>query len=483
MAVQIMSVVPGSPADRAGIRPGEMLLEINQNPIEDILDYQFYMTDRKLKINLLGIDQAVRQVTVRKDEYEELGLEFESYLMDKQHHCKNKCIFCFVDQMPPGMRETLYFKDDDARLSFLFGNYITLTNMEQKDIDRIIKMHISPVNVSVHTTNPGLRVKMLGNRFAGDIMEKLKYLANGGISLNCQIVLCKGINDGAELERSIEDLSKYLPNLTSVSVVPVGLTKYREGLEPLEPFTREDARHLIDTVESWQKKLYPEHGTHFIHASDEWYILAGRELPEEESYDGYPQLENGVGMIRLLVDEFTQVLDEYKEYLSKDPKARKQIEEAQKGLGLDYRQSVEAMCLMPCSRNVGIVTAHLAYPYLKKLAKQLNQLRPDIMIDVYDIENEFFGPNITVSGLITGQDIIKQLKPCQLGEELLIPANMLRSGETVFLDDVSIADIENDLQVKVRVVELCGADLLEALLGEEIPELHAESKEFRAYEQ
>ena len=479
----IKNVLPGSIAEEMEIEAGDKLLAINNTEIEDVFDYQFLVNDEYIEVLIEKADGEQWELEIEKDFDEDLGIEFENGLMDDYRSCCNRCIFCFIDQMPKGMRDTLYFKDDDSRLSFLQGNYVTLTNMKDKDIERIIRYNLSPINISFQTTNPELRCRMLNNKKAGEALKKVDRLYEAGIEMNGQIVLCKGINDGAELERSIEDLSKYLPNLTSVSVVPVGLTKYREGLEPLEPFTREDARHLIDTVESWQKKLYPEHGTHFIHASDEWYILAGRELPEEESYDGYPQLENGVGMIRLLVDEFTQVLDEYKEYLSKDPKARKQIEEAQKGLGLDYRQSVEAMCLMPCSRNVGIVTAHLAYPYLKKLAKQLNQLRPDIMIDVYDIENEFFGPNITVSGLITGQDIIKQLKPCQLGEELLIPANMLRSGETVFLDDVSIADIENDLQVKVRVVELCGADLLEALLGEEIPELHAESKEFRAYEQ
>ena len=336
--------------------------------------------------------------------------------------------------MPKGMRDTLYFKDDDSRLSFLQGNYVTLTNMSDHDIDRVIKYHLSPINISFQTTNPELRCKMLHNRFAGDIFPKVDRLYEAGIEMNGQIVLCKGINDGEELERSIRDLSKYIPHLRSVSVVPVGLSKFRDGLYPLEPFTKEDALATLAIISKWRKELYEQYGLHFIHASDEWYILAGLEIPEEEEYDGYPQLENGVGMLRLLE---TEVTDELNGRIGDDR-----------------------------VRRVTIATGKLAQPYIQKCVSLIQEKYSQSEADVKSITNEFFGEMITVSGLITGQDLIRQLSGQDLGEELLIPCNMLRSGENVFLDDVTVIDVENKLNVKIRVVDEPGKDLVEAVLGD-----------------
>ena len=342
--------------------------------------------------------------------------------------------------MPPGMRETLYFKDDDSRLSFLQGNYVTLTNMSDHDIDRIIHYHLAPINISFQTTNPRLRCEMLHNRFAGDVFPKVQRLFEAGIEMNGQIVLCKGLNDKEELERSIADLTGYLPHLKSVSVVPVGLSKYRDGLYPLEPFTKEDAAQVIDTIEAWQKKLYPEYGLHFIHASDEWYLLAGRELPEEERYDGYLQLENGVGMLRLLDEEVREALKE------------------RKG---DERK-----------RTISFATGRLAYPCIMGYAKEIQKKYPNMDIKGYEIRNDFFGESITVSGLLTGQDILAQLKGQELGEYLLLPCNLLRSGEEIFLDDKTVEEIEQELGVPVKIVEESGADFVTAVLEQETERTH-----------
>ncbi len=331
------------------------------------------------------------------------------------------------------MRDTLYFKDDDSRLSFLQGNYITLTNMSDHDIDRIVKYHLEPINISFQTTNPELRCKMLHNRFAGEALKKVDKFYEGGIQMNGQIVLCKGINDGAELERSIRDLSKYLPLLQSVSVVPVGLTKFREGLYPLEPFTSEDAKEVITIIEKWQKVFYEEYGLHFIHAGDEWYINAGLELPEEERYDGYLQLENGVGMIRLLQNEF---------------------EEAFANLKGDDRQI-----------EISMATGYAAYEYLKAMTEKLEEKYPNVNIHLYKIRNDFFGEKITVAGLITGQDLMEQLKGKPLGDTLLIPCNMLRDGEEVFLDDTTLTEVKETLQVEVDIVKSSGQDLIEAMIN------------------
>lgn len=433
MAVQIMSVVPGSPADRAGIRPGEMLLEINQNPIEDILDYQFYMTDRKLKINLLGIDQAARQVTVRKDEYEELGLEFESYLMDKQHHCKNKCIFCFVDQMPPGMRETLYFKDDDARLSFLFGNYITLTNMEQKDIDRIIKMHISPVNISVHTMNPDLRQKVMLNPKAASSLDYLRQLARAGIKINTQLVLCPGINDGEELVRSLKELGALYPSVESIAAVPVGLTKYRDGLFPLRPYTREEAREVIRTIHDFSDDFLAREGVRMAYPADEFFLKAQMPIPDDAYYGEYNQLENGVGLLSLLRQELTDALEDWED---------------------------DGVC-----RRISLATGEAAADFLREEIGRVKQRFPGLDCTVYAIHNDYFGENITVAGLVTATDLIRQLKGKELGEELLIPGVMLRHEQDKFLDDGTIEDVQQALGVSVRTVDNDGTQFLLALLG------------------
>ena len=424
-----------------GIEPGDELLKINDNELEDIFDYQYMVQDEHLDVLIKKANGEEWLLDIDKDFDEDLGLEFENGLMDDYRSCSNKCIFCFIDQMPKGMRPTLYFKDDDSRLSFLQGNYVTLTNMSDKDIDRILKYHLSPINVSFQTTNPELRCKMLGNRFAGEALKKVDRLcAEGtGIELNGQIVLCKGVNDGKELERSISDLVKYIPNLQSVSVVPVGLSKFRDGLYPLEPFDGKDAGEVIDLIESWQKKIYAKHGIHFIHASDEWYFLAGRDFPEAERYDGYIQLENGVGMMRLLIDEFEEALHEV--------------------------QQEQASELPKIERHISMATGRLVYPCIKEMADRAMSICSGLKVHVYEIINEFFGERITVSGLLTGQDIIKQLKDKDLGDILYLPENLLRSGEDYLLDDVTISDIEKELGVRVGIIGCNGSDLVYNLFG------------------
>ena len=381
---------------------------------------------------------------IEKDAEEDLGIEFESSLMDDYHSCTNKCIFCFIDQLPKGMRSTMYFKDDDSRLSFLQGNYITLTNMKDKDLDRIIKYKLSPINISVHTTDPELRCMMLHNRFAGKIMEQIQKLYGAGVLMNGQIVLCKNINDGDELRKTINDLGKFLPYMESLSVVPVGLSDHREGLYPLEPFTPEDAREVIDIIHGYQKIFMEEYGTHFVHASDEWYILADVPLPEEENYDGYVQLENGVGMLRLQEREFHAALDE-------------DVFESVSEVAEEQEHQKRKHCT--------IATGKLAGPFLRKLVDDLHVHYPNIQVDVVEVTNYFFGPRITVSGLLTGQDIIRALKGRNLGEELLLPINVLRSGEDVLLDDVHVKEIEKTLQVPVRIVQSNGKDLYDALIS------------------
>lgn len=429
---RIRNVEEGSIAWELGIEAGDKLLSINGNEIEDVFDYHFLVNDEELVVLIEKENGEEWELEIEKDYEEDLGIEFEQGLMDEYRSCRNKCMFCFIDQMPKGMRETLYFKDDDSRLSFLQGNYITLTNMTEDHVRRIVKYHLEPINISFQTTNPELRCKMLHNRFAGEALKKVDILYEGGITMNGQIVLCKGVNDGEELERSIRDLTKYLPNLQSVSVVPVGLTKYRDGLYPLEPFTKEDATKVLNTIHAWQEKLYAEYGMHFIHAGDEWYILAEEELPEEERYDGYLQLENGVGMLRLLSNEF---------------------EEAFQMLKGDDR-----------TREISMATGVLAYPYIAKMVERLQEKFPNVKVHLYKIINHFFGETITVAGLITGQDLIAQLKEQQLGDCLYLPCSMMRDGETVFLDDVSLEDVEETLQVKTDIVKSSGQDFIEAVI-------------------
>ena len=430
----IKDVLPGSIADELGIEAGDKLISINNNEIEDVFDYHFYVNDEELVLLIEKPNGEEWELEIEKDYEEDLGIEFEQGLMDEYRSCHNKCMFCFIDQMPEGMRDTLYFKDDDSRLSFLQGNYVTLTNMSDHDIERIVRYHLEPINISFQTTNPELRCKMLHNRFAGDALKKVDTLYESGIQMNGQIVLCKGINDGEELERSIRDLSKYVPCLQSVSVVPVGLTKYREGLYPLEPFTREDAVKILDTIHRWQDKFYEEYGIHFIHAGDEWYILAGEEIPEEERYDGYLQLENGVGMLRLLENEF---------------------EEAYEKVDGDDRD-----------RELSIATGFLAYPYIQKMASRIEEKYSNTQIHVYPIRNDFFGELITVSGLITGQDLIHQLQNQKLGDRLLLPCNMFRSQEEVFLDDITLAQVEDALQVRADIVKSSGQDFIDVIVNE-----------------
>ena len=435
----IKKILPGSIAEEFELAPGDRLISINGHEIEDIFDYQFYAEDTYIEILIEKPDGEQWILEVDKEEDEDLGIEFDNGLMDEYRSCRNKCVFCFIDQMPKGMRDTLYFKDDDSRLSFLQGNYVTLTNMSDHDLDRIIQYHLSPINISFQTMNPELRCKMLNNRFAGEALKKVDRLNEAGIEMNGQIVLCKGVNDGEELAFSIREMMRYIPNLQSVSVVPVGLSKYRDGLFPLEPFTREDAREVLSTIHHYQNESYQKFGNHFIHASDEWYILAGEELPQEENYDGYLQLENGVGMMRLLLNEFEEAMKELQEKISADD--------------LDF-----------VPREISMATARLAYPFIRDMAARMMETVPGLMIHVYEITNDFFGEMITVSGLLTGQDLIAQLTGKELGETLYLPQNVLRSGEEVFLDDVSVTEMEKALQVKVDIIKSSGRDFVNAVL-------------------
>lgn len=432
----IKRILEDSIAEEMGIEAGDALLAVNGKNITDIFDYQYLIQDEYIEVLIRKPDGEEWLLEIDKDYEEDLGVEFENGLMDDYRSCRNKCIFCFIDQMPKGMRETLYFKDDDSRLSFLQGNYVTLTNMSDEDIERIIRYHLSPINISFQTTNPELRCKMLHNRFAGEALAQVKKLYDAGITMNGQIVLCKGVNDGAELERSISDLTAYLPHLESVSVVPVGLSRFRDGLYPLEPFEKEDAVQVLECIHKWQKTLFPKYGLHFVHASDEWYILAEQELPEEERYDGYLQLENGVGMLRLLMNEFEEAMKEL------PPES-----------GFPGK-----------SEELSLVTGKLAYPYIKRMAGRMMQRFKGLSIYVYDITNRFFGERITVSGLLTGQDIIGQLQGKNLGERILLPQNVLRSGEDYFLDDITIAEMEKALQVKVDIVKSSGREFVNTIL-------------------
>ena len=446
----IKEVYPGSIAEEMGIEPGDVLLRINKQDIGDVFDYRYYIKDEYIEVLIRKADGEEWLLEIDKDYDDDLGIEFDNGLMSDYRSCSNKCIFCFIDQMPPGMRETLYFKDDDSRLSFLQGNYITLTNMSEKDVERIIHMQLAPINISVQTTNPELRCKMLHNRFAGDKLKFLDQLYEGHVEMNGQIVCCKGVNDGEELRRSIEDLSKYLPFMRSVSAVPAGITKYRENLYPLELYTKEEAGEVIDLIESYQKKFYDEYGLHFIHASDEWYITAERDFPEEERYDGYIQLENGVGMMRLFIEEFEEAV--------------KHLE----GKTLD--------------RTLTIATGKLTYPTICQFAERLMKLYSGLVVHVYAIRNDFFGETITVSGLITGQDLVKQLleykeQGVDLGETLLIPSNMLRTGEEVFLDDMTVQQVEEALNMQLKAIEPGGRDFVDAVLDEGY-QMERENEEF-----
>lgn len=471
---KIFTIEKGSIAEELGLEKGDVLLTINDESMADIFDYHFLCSDENLKLLVRKTCGKEQECFVEKDYSEDLGIGFENGLMDEYRSCRNKCIFCFIDQMPPNMRETLYFKDDDSRLSFLQGNYITLTNLSDEDVDRIVRYHLAPINVSVHTTNPELRCKMLNNRFAGDALEKIQKFYDAGIEMNGQIVLCKGINDGAEMERTIRDLMGYLPYFQSLSVVPVGLTKYREGLYPLEPFTKEDAILVLDTIHKYQKICMEQHGVNFVHAGDEWYLLAEQEFPPEESYDGYIQLENGVGMMRLLQEEFKACDEERREMAENHKlgfkaymKARKQQKQAAKAMktGFMAMEAGEAPSYgHGPEHKLTIATGKLAAPLMRKLAAMFMAIHPETEIQVVPIHNDFFGERITVSGLITGQDLALQLAGMDLGDKLLLPCNMMRSGERVFLDDVTVDELEKTLQVPIHIVESDGHSLYKAFL-------------------
>ena len=435
MRAAIKSVDPRGPARRAGVRAGETLTHINGHAIVDVLDYKFYSYDPRLELKLRSPDGSSRTLRVRKGEGEDLGLEFETYLMDRARPCANQCIFCFVDQMPPGMRKSLYFKDDDARLSFLLGNYLTLTNLSPREVQRIIDLRISPINVSVHTTDRALRTEMLKNPRAGEGIGIMERFARNGITMNCQIVSCPSINDGPALDRTLADLSNLFPAVNSVSVVPVGVTKYREGLYPLRTYTRETAAALLDQVETFAARHFAEKGTRLVWCSDEFYLLAGRGVPGEDYYEDFTQLDNGVGMLTLLMGEFSRALD--------------------------LTEPEEMAGTTPFSIATGVSAA----PFLAKLVERAREKCGTIQGTVYPIVNRFFGETITVAGLVTGGDLIQQLRGKDLGSRLLIPASMLRAGEKVFLDDVSTDDVERELGVPVTAVPQDGYALLDAFLG------------------
>ena len=438
----IKSIDPGSPLrHRAAV--GDALLSINGHRVLDVLDYKFYAYDTQLDVQLRRPDGTEYRVEVRKPEGGDLGLDFESYLMDRPRSCANSCVFCFIDQLPPGMRPTMYFKDDDARLSFLLGNYITLTNLSPREIERIVALHVSPVNVSVHTTNPELRVRMLKNRRAGECADIMRRFAAGGIVMNCQIVCCPGWNDGAELQRTMEDLAAMYPAVHSVSIVPLGVTRFREGLEPLTPFTPEHAGETIDQVTAFGDLCVEKYGTRIFWCGDEMYLSAGRELPPDEFYEEHTQLENGVGMLRLMETEFRSALK-----LSDEPD------------GVPF----------------AIATGTAAAPFFEGLLKLAREKYPKLNGRVYAIENDFFGHTITVAGLVTGQDLIAQLKDKYLGERLFVSQNMLRRQEMDFLDDVTLEQAVQALRVPIYPVEEDGFGLWDAISGDVLPELRSPRK-------
>lgn len=432
----VKAIKPGSIAEEMEIVPGDEIVRIGDRELEDIFDYDFLCMDTYLEVLVRKESGEEWLLEIDKDEDEDLGIVFDSGLMDECRSCRNSCIFCFIDQNPRGMRPTIYFKDDDTRLSFLQGNYVTLTNWSEKEIDRVIRYRMEPINISVQTMNPELRVKMLRNKYAGQALAYLDRLYEAEITMNGQIVLCKGVNDGNELRYSIEKLMDYMPVMQSLSVVPVGLSKYRDRLYALEPFEKEDACEVIDIIEGYQKIAFEKYGTHFVQASDEWYLKAERDIPEEERYDGYLQLENGVGMVRLLVNATREAIEEYK------------------GSGI-----------VPESTSLTIATGRSAYDTLSMLASEIMSVWPQIKINVRAIRNDFFGERITVSGLITGQDLVAQLKETNIGKALLITGNMLRHGEEVFLDDMTLTQVREQLGCEVITVGQDDGALLEAVLS------------------
>ena len=435
--VKISGVEKKSLAEKAGILPGDELISICDNEINDVLDYRFYITEKKISLKVKRDGKEI-MFDIKKPQYDDIGLEFSTYLMDEKHTCTNKCVFCFIDQNPEGMREMCYFKDDDSRMSFFYGNYVTLTNMKKCEVERLIKMRISPINISVHTTNPDLRCKMLSNRFAGDVLSYMEDFKNGGISMNCQIVLCKGLNDGKELERTLDDLSALFPSVESVAVVPSGLTKHREGLYPLEEFTREDAREVIKLVNAKRREFEEKTGHSIVQCSDEWYLKAGIELPDEDYYDGYPQLDNGVGLIRSMEMEVLMRIDELKE----------------DGFELEKPLVVSS------------VTGEAAYPFILRMAKKLMEEFRGLTFNVYECKNEFFGHSVNVAGLLVGKDVYERLKGENLGEFLVIPSVMLRHEGDLFLDNMHVDELSEKLGVEILTIPASdGFCFVDSILG------------------
>ncbi len=428
----IIQIEKESIAEEIGVEKGDILLEINGQAVKDVFDYRFLIADEYIEVLIEKPDGEEWLLEVEKEENEDLGIVFETGLMDQAKSCKNKCIFCFIDQLPKNMRETLYFKDDDSRLSFLQGNYVTLTNMSEEDIKRILYYHLSPINVSVHATDPILRTEMLKNPNAKNIMKVIQQFNDAGISMNFQIVLCKGVNDGAHLDKSIEDLSQIIPNGKSLSIVPVGISKYRDGLHQLAPFNKEDSLTVIAQTESWQQKLKKQYGTNFVYIADEFYINAEVPVPDYKVYEDFPQIENGVGMIALMKKEFQ---DHFKK--------------------MKFKNS---------EREVSIATGKASYEFILSLTNQITTVYPNTKINVFPIENEFFGEHITVSGLMTGTDIMNQLKNRVSGKKLLIPQNALRSDTEILLDDTTLKTISQNLNINVEAVESTAIDFITACL-------------------
>jgi putative radical SAM enzyme (TIGR03279 family) len=437
--IKIKTIEQNSIAQEAGIEVGDKLLLVNDNEIKDVFDYRFLIYNSEISLLIQKSDGEKIEIEIEKDEYEDLGIEFEDGLLDDCKSCTNKCIFCFIDQLPKGMRETVYFKDDDTRLSFLTGNYVTLTNVKHEEIERIINYRMSPINISVHTTNPELRRYMLGNRLAGDILEKIERLTECGIIVNCQIVLCKGINDNEELDRTLNDLSTFFPLLESISVVPVGITKFREGLKTLNPFDKESAQKVLEQLKMHQENFALRYGKSMVYAADELYLLSKTPVPEYKHYQDFPQIENGVGMITLLQKEFDNTFRKLKK----------------QNIQKDYNFS---------TRKVTIATGMSAYTYIKRLTKRLNKSF-GVVAEVIGVSNNFFGENVTVTGLLTGQDIAETLYGKVIGDEVLICRNMLRSGETTFLDDWTVEKLSKHLGKTVIVVDNNGKDFIMKVLG------------------
>lgn len=433
MPVTVFAVEKESPAAHAGVHPGDVLNAINGNEIYDVLDFRFYETEKQVTLSLQDASGAAREVHIRKGQYESLGLSFETYLMDKQHSCRNKCVFCFIDQLPKGMRQSLYFKDDDSRLSFLFGNYITLTNLSDREIDRIIQMHISPIFVSVHTTNPELRVRMLANKRGGEVLQYLPRLAAGGIELNCQLVLCRGINDGEELRRTLEDLLALRPQVGSIAVVPAGVTDYRKGLYKLQPYDAASAAETLAILEEYSTRCREQYGRSVVYPSDEWYLTAGRELPPAAFYDEFAQLEDGVGMWRLYHDSFLEELQNYR------------------GLVLPHR--------------LDVVTGTLAGPLIEQSMQALMARYPQVKVTVHPIRNEYFGGNVSVAGLVTGTDIIKQCKDRLQSDLLAVPEVMLRDEKDRFLDDITLPQLAEALGCRTMTIPTDGGGCCKACLS------------------